>query len=156
MTSVAAGYRHSAAVTEDGELYTWGEGDYGRLGMLIHQLNDTPNDHLPPYTCQYPSNYNLTKLFCQSDLPYTNPCIYTPNPPINHHNYLPSTYLPSHPSSHPLLSTHLHLPTCLSAYPPTHLFKHLSTYSLMDLPTYQSILPLTCIPNFECAVILHC
>ncbi|XP_065224595.1 probable E3 ubiquitin-protein ligase HERC1 isoform X2 [Planococcus citri] len=29
---INAGYRHSAAVTDDGELYTWGEGNYGRLG----------------------------------------------------------------------------------------------------------------------------
>ncbi|KAK7116135.1 hypothetical protein V1264_001871 [Littorina saxatilis] len=29
---ISAGYRHSSAVTEEGELYTWGEGDYGRLG----------------------------------------------------------------------------------------------------------------------------
>ncbi|XP_061671695.1 probable E3 ubiquitin-protein ligase HERC1 isoform X2 [Syngnathoides biaculeatus] len=29
---VSAGYRHSAAVCEDGEVYTWGEGDFGRLG----------------------------------------------------------------------------------------------------------------------------
>ena len=35
VSMIMAGYRHSAAVTEDGDLYTWGEGDYGRLGTSM-------------------------------------------------------------------------------------------------------------------------
>ena len=32
IVQVSAGSVHSAAVTEEGELYTWGRGTYGRLG----------------------------------------------------------------------------------------------------------------------------
>ncbi|XP_013861909.1 probable E3 ubiquitin-protein ligase HERC1 isoform X4 [Austrofundulus limnaeus] len=39
---VSAGYRHSAAVTNDGELYTWGEGDFGRLGQSDSQSRNMP------------------------------------------------------------------------------------------------------------------
>lgn len=39
---VSAGYRHSAAVTCDGELYTWGEGDFGRLGHSDSQSRNVP------------------------------------------------------------------------------------------------------------------
>ncbi|KAG5885881.1 hypothetical protein JTB14_019144 [Gonioctena quinquepunctata] len=39
---INAGYRHSAAITEDGKLYTWGEGDHGRLGHL-----DNNGRHIP-------------------------------------------------------------------------------------------------------------
>ncbi|XP_061589686.1 probable E3 ubiquitin-protein ligase HERC1 isoform X2 [Cololabis saira] len=39
---VSAGYRHSAAVTNDGELYTWGEGDFGRLGHSDSQSRSVP------------------------------------------------------------------------------------------------------------------
>ncbi|XP_028274446.1 probable E3 ubiquitin-protein ligase HERC1 isoform X2 [Parambassis ranga] len=39
---VSAGYRHSAVVTNDGELYTWGEGDFGRLGHSDSQSRNVP------------------------------------------------------------------------------------------------------------------
>lgn len=32
MVDIAAGGAHSACITANGELYTWGKGRYGRLG----------------------------------------------------------------------------------------------------------------------------
>ncbi|XP_057655201.1 probable E3 ubiquitin-protein ligase HERC1 isoform X1 [Diorhabda carinulata] len=39
---INAGYRHSAAITDDGKLYTWGEGDHGRLGHLDNNARHVP------------------------------------------------------------------------------------------------------------------
>lgn len=39
---ISAGFRHSACVTDSGELYTWGEGESGRLG-----LGDTNDRQVP-------------------------------------------------------------------------------------------------------------
>ena len=56
---VAAGSNHSAAVTSSGELYTWGLGEYGRLGHGDNLTQLTPkrviNNHslLPTLICSY-------------------------------------------------------------------------------------------------------
>ena len=39
---IACGTGHSAAITTNGELYTWGQGDHGRLGH-----GDTTNQPKP-------------------------------------------------------------------------------------------------------------
>ncbi|XP_050295909.1 probable E3 ubiquitin-protein ligase HERC1 isoform X2 [Anthonomus grandis grandis] len=39
---IHAGYRHSAAITDDGRLWTWGEGDHGRLGHGDYTTRQIP------------------------------------------------------------------------------------------------------------------
>lgn len=42
VVSISAGFRHSAAVTADGFLYTWGEGEFGRLGLGDNVSHSVP------------------------------------------------------------------------------------------------------------------
>lgn len=38
MKCVFAGYRYSVVVIEDGELYIWGDGEFGRFGNIDNLL----------------------------------------------------------------------------------------------------------------------
>jgi len=53
---VAAGSNHSAAVTSAGELYTWGLGEYGRLGHGDNLTQLTPKRVI---LCHFYSNVLL-------------------------------------------------------------------------------------------------
>ncbi|MBZ0121713.1 MAG: hypothetical protein K8H88_32245, partial [Sandaracinaceae bacterium] len=40
--TVSAGSLHTCAVTEDGELYCWGDGSRGQLGLGVSGMRATP------------------------------------------------------------------------------------------------------------------
>lgn len=46
VVSIAAGGAHSACITSNGELYTWGKGRYGRLGH-----GDSEDQSRPKMVC---------------------------------------------------------------------------------------------------------
>lgn len=53
---IACGSSHSAAITSSGELYTWGMGEYGRLGH-----GDTVTQLKPKMVC----NCFLLNTYCK-------------------------------------------------------------------------------------------
>lgn len=57
---IACGSSHSAAITASGELYTWGLGEYGRLG---HGDNTT---HLRPRLVNALTNHRVVQVACGS------------------------------------------------------------------------------------------
>ncbi|XP_072032232.1 LOW QUALITY PROTEIN: RCC1 domain-containing protein 1-like [Amphiura filiformis] len=62
VSEVSCGSRHTAAVTDDGFLFTWGWGEYGQLGHGDRCTTDTPTQ------VQYFTDNNLivTHLYCQN------------------------------------------------------------------------------------------
>ena len=45
---IQAGANHSMAIVRSGDIYTWGEGAMGRLGLgFIEETQETPNQHTP-------------------------------------------------------------------------------------------------------------
>ena len=60
VVQIACGSTHSAAVTSEGELYTWGRGNYGRLG------HGSSEDHLAPMLVNGLRGYHVIDVACGS------------------------------------------------------------------------------------------
>ncbi|XP_068720941.1 E3 ubiquitin-protein ligase HERC2-like [Montipora capricornis] len=60
VVQIACGSSHSAAVTSEGELYTWGRGTYGRLG------HGNSEDHLFPMLVSGLRGYHVIDVACGS------------------------------------------------------------------------------------------
>ena len=59
VASVALGFQHGAAVTEDGRVATWGKGERGQLG---NSLNNSSNSE--PSFCHLPTDVVVDRVSC--------------------------------------------------------------------------------------------
>ena len=61
VVDAACGSSHSACILDNGSLYTWGKGRYGRLGH-----NDFESQMKPKQVCTFSKNYlsSYTDILC--------------------------------------------------------------------------------------------
>ena len=61
VTNVACGVNHTVCVTNEGECFTWGSGNYGRLGHKLQRVRLLPWQAFPP-------SWHLLYLRCTSSV----------------------------------------------------------------------------------------
>ncbi|TVU05773.1 hypothetical protein EJB05_48956 [Eragrostis curvula] len=59
LVDIAAGGWHSTALTEEGEVYAWGRGEHGRLG-----LGDDKSSHMVPLQVQLLAGEDIVQVSC--------------------------------------------------------------------------------------------
>lgn len=60
VAQIAAGAEHSAILTDDGQLYTWGWGEHGQLGL------GSTSDHTVPQLVLLKENSLISRVYCGS------------------------------------------------------------------------------------------
>ncbi|XP_043242078.1 ultraviolet-B receptor UVR8-like isoform X2 [Amphibalanus amphitrite] len=68
VTSVAAGLRHTVAVTSDGRLFVWGDNSRGQLGVPVERLIASPRAlPTPSAVCGASCGQRHTMILCRSE-----------------------------------------------------------------------------------------
>lgn len=65
---VAAGLRHSLALTNDGSVYAWGQGKFGQLGPIGNSLSDTCRDETKKLGIVYKPELSLSREYSVKDI----------------------------------------------------------------------------------------
>jgi secretion-regulating guanine nucleotide exchange factor len=68
VVKVAAGLRHSFALTSDGSVYAWGQGKFGQLGLMGSFLSDTCEDEIGKLGIVYKPELSLSRDYSVKDV----------------------------------------------------------------------------------------